>query len=84
MERRCRNPWRDVGVCGQVVLDCHRIVAGEEIPGVDELFETLGQPVGKLPRQVDHELLDSGGAISRGKRVSGGTRPSPSWGRTVL
>src|SRR6266581_3958054 len=39
---------------------------------------------GTLPRQADHEFIDFGGDETRGKYVSGGTRPSASWGRRSL
>ena len=48
--------------------------------------EFLEQPhcLGKLPRQVDSGDWDSGRAVVLGKKWSGGARPRPSWGRSVL
>jgi hypothetical protein len=47
------------------------------------MFSTV-QSSGTLPRQADHRLVDSGGVERRGRYVSGGTRPSASWGRRSL
>ena len=41
-------------------------------------------PLGRLSRQVDHAWLDSERGVTRAKYVSGGTRPSASWGRCSL
>jgi hypothetical protein len=38
----------------------------------------------KLPRQVDTAKLDSAGTSGLGRKISGGTRPRLSWGRSVL
>jgi hypothetical protein len=39
---------------------------------------------GKLRRQVNRSKLDFGGTLGLGRKVSRGTRPRLSWGRSVL
>jgi hypothetical protein len=47
-------------------------------------WQIVGEFKRKLPRQVDTAKLDSAGMSGLGRKISGGTRPRLSWGRSVL